>query len=441
MQGFFLIPVGARDQPMAALTRAAHLGPEPGFGARKRNMSLESRERGVAGQQERAPRERAQRERAQRGFTLIELLVVIAIIAVLAALLLPAVQKAREAARRTQCLNNLKNLALACHNYVDVNQCFPPGDLDLTFDGVNTGTAYQNPPMAPFGLPPAGSTVSNSTPTGTFPPFSLGAMNAYDPVTQALLPVTNPPTPVTISWIELSAPWSWHSFILPQIEQQNVFSQLVFGMSAPQFLQGGGGGGGGGQVYYNWSKELPSNMVLIKTPIPTFICPSELLPQARPAGLAFATYRGVMGSEPVGNTDYSNVLWLTNGMLYPNSAVRMQDITDGTSQTLLMGDSRFGIWGDGSSCCARFRNYRLDFDSYWQIQNAALTTSGGNTYPNINTDISFPMQFFSFGSTHDNACCFALADGSTRLIVKNIDASILRKLATRNGGDVITSEF
>src|SRR5438552_1850313 len=72
----------------------------------------------------------------RRGFTLVELLVVIAIIGVLVALLLPAVQMAREAARRTQCTNHQRQLALAAHNFHDINRAFPPGVYQLKFSAA-----------------------------------------------------------------------------------------------------------------------------------------------------------------------------------------------------------------------------------------------------------------------------------------------------------------
>src|SRR5579872_417094 len=103
--------------------------------------------------------------RFRRGFTLVELLVVIAIIAVLIGLLLPAVQKVRDAAARAQCANNLKQIGIALHNYHDVNKMFPPGYID-------------------------GNTNPNSTPDNDIGPG-----------------------------------WGWASFILPFVEEGNVYNQ------------------------------------------------------------------------------------------------------------------------------------------------------------------------------------------------------------------------
>jgi prepilin-type N-terminal cleavage/methylation domain-containing protein len=351
--------------------------------------------------------------RDRRGFTLIELLVVIAIIAVLAAILLPAVQRAREAARRTQCLNNLKQLTLACQNYHDTQKCFPSGDIDLGF------------PTLPFNDPYDVAQYVTYTQSA-----QLGIQQRYDINGNLLLP----PASLTIySWV-MAAPWGWHGFILSQIEQSTV------------------------GVRFDLYKNDVINLNAMQIPIPIYICPSAISPTPRPSatstgnsvtsptvpigestasvvggGYAYTNYRGVMGAQPftdpASNSGCYN--WMQNGVLYPNSAVKISDITDGTSNTIMIGDSRYGFWGDGSSCCARFRNDRwtpTDFDNYWfwQQQPPVLTPA---------------LQYFSFGSLHDEVVQFALCDGSSRPISKMIDKTLIRKLATRAEGTPIDSDF
>ena len=191
-------------------------------------------------------------------FTLIELLVVIAIIAVLIGLLLPAVQKVREAAARMSCSNNLKQIGLGLHNYHDTNNKFPKGSSPTEADG--------------------------------------GAFGA-----------------------------SWKVYLLPYIEQANTYNQY-------QHTNNSG--------WMNLNNLAIVNNLTIKT----YRCPSSVLPaletNTEVAGRTqmFTSYSGISGSTLTSCSTGYGGLGSGSGMLFPNSAVTMTAITDGTSNTIMVGE-------------------------------------------------------------------------------------------------------
>lgn len=346
----------------------------------------------------------------RRGFTLIELLVVIAIIAMLAALLLPAVQQAREAGRRSQCINNLKQIVLAMHNYESSFKTFPPG----------------------FITP---GTVSNAQTAMLPEPYTANTVSSLVSPNQQVV--------TTVTQWTMGPDWGWHAFILSNMDQGQInvdFTQPKFGLGTSN------------------TPVTSANEQYIRTNIASYICPSSTnLPTGRPGqgasqNWAYSTYRGCMGAYDPNQANTTptvppNTPTTENGMLYRNSAVRMADISDGTTNTILVGDSLLGYWADNLSCCVRVWDDTAPvdpiphpdlWDTYWQStqvntpanvsSNVFVASSGGNPPTTV------IQQFFSFGSGHSgNLACFAIADGSTRSVSKKIDKNVFKAIATRNG--------
>lgn len=333
------------------------------------------------------------------GFTLIELLVVMAIIALLIALLLPAVQQAREAGRRTQCLNNMKNLALAMHNYESSHRCFPPGIVlnDIPSDVPATFTEPAYIPTQMVG--------------------AQGQRNAVVTVNDWLMPED----------------WGWHALLLPFMDQGTIV------------------------IDYSRAKNTDANNVqFLGNVIEAYLCPSAALPKARPVmpgpnrqvSLAFTNYRGstgyiatqIQGTDAQGNATTINNPPAANGMLYPNSSVTFRDVTDGTGQTILLGESPLGIWADGFSCCTRPRD---DVGP-----QGLLPQNGSPASPPVYFDMYYRdpndgrLQFFTFGSFHTgDVCNFAMVDGSSRNISKKVDQRVFQALCTRNARENIPDGF
>ncbi len=321
----------------------------------------------------------------RRGFTLIELLVVMAIIALLVALLLPAVQRARESARRTQCINNLKQISLAAHNYESSFRSFPSGWVDAMLldptgvplpGPVNANVAFSENIQIPVEVRGAG-----------------GAAQQYQ----------------LVEW-ELSPWWGWQALILAEINQATI--NIDFDQSK----------------FSNDSKDAST------VAIESYICPSAPLPSNRPRGLGYGNYRGVGGhlngfaSVP----PYSALF--QGGIFGPNSGTKFRDIPDGESNTLLFGESTFGFWADSHSAVAGYVTSSDGNSTFHNGQNF-----DGLPHPDP-PSAGMPYQL-TFGSWHDDVAHFALADGSAKSMAKNIDANLFRQLCVRNDNERMNGEW
>ncbi|QDT91067.1 DUF1559 family PulG-like putative transporter [Gimesia algae] len=315
---------------------------------------------------------------SRRGFTLIELLVVMAIIALLAAMLLPAIQRARESARRTQCINNLKQISLAAHNYANSFRCFPSGWIEAlpivngapTDGPQNANVAFSEDVM----IPVYGNSGANQ--------FRL------------------------VEW-ELSPWWGWQSLILGEMNQGNV------------------------NINYDLSKFSTDSKTASTTHIESYLCPSASLPSNRPRNLGYSNYRGVGGYVEGFSTlaPYSGNF--KGGVFGPNSGTKFRDIPDGESNTLLFGESTFGFWADSHSSLAgsvTSSNGTTYFDGR-NFDGTPYQTSAGAPY------------HMTFGSWHDDVIHFGLADGSAKSMAKNIDTNLFRQLCVRNDGERMNGEW
>jgi prepilin-type N-terminal cleavage/methylation domain-containing protein/prepilin-type processing-associated H-X9-DG protein len=321
-------------------------------------------------------------------FTLIELLVVIAIIGILVGLLLPAVQKVRDAAARAQCTNNLKQIGLALHGYHDVNNGFPPGYLD-------------------------GNTDPNSTPDNDVGPG-----------------------------------WGWATFLLPYIEQQNVYNQI-------HFSQGIGSG---------------SNAAVSQLALKVYQCPADAYSQnftVWPTNIVVAhgSYVGCNGWEEcfngasgnpqagagadslAGNYGSAGV-----GLFWRNSRNRVASVTDGLSNTIVVGersgDHAPATWTGavpGGRCPAWMAvqppspystsgNNQPAYDNADYDEALCLSHCNATHLPSADFPIYDPDTFYSMHT--GRGANFLFGDGSVHYLTSGINPTTYQALATIAGGEL-----
>lgn len=287
------------------------------------------------------------------GFTLIELLVVIAIIGVLIGLLLPAIQKVREAANRTSCQNNMKQLGLALLGYHDANGGFPPGDQ-----------------------------------------------------------TANAATKRTIQ--------SWEIFIFPYLELDNVYKKYSFAA--------------------NWN-AAPNESTVRNTAVNQTVVKGLMCPSCRPDRWG-TNFRGISDYPAINQIALPNTFLnpapkadaTFHGILGKNLSRRVEDVLDGTSNTLLLAE-----------CAGRNDNFQMGVKvgtgttGAWANPAAAIILNGFNIATKAvpgacAVNCTNLQEVYSF---HSGGANTLFGDGSVRFMKQNIDLTTLSWLITRNQNEII----
>jgi len=341
----------------------------------------------------------------RRGFTLIELLVVIAIIATLIALLLPAVQSAREAARRAQCVNNLKQLGLAAHNYISQSESFP-------------GNFYLHPNYAS----------------------------------------------ASYSWNNSS----WLVMMLPQMEQQSLYNAVNFNfMWGPNKL-GNWNALYLGQQNQTVRMTVINAMLCPSDPSPAMDTNNaDEIGNSPSAGTSYVgnvgdnclqcgfftpgaiTFCAAQGYNCRGNqlgdsannavgvpgqTSGSGIFWRQcNG-------VRLPEIIDGTSNTFLAGEQIMACtnWNAWSEANQSIGSTALPLN--YLAPGVALTQTGSIVKSTGGSDQGNWHHWYSFRSYHPGGANFVFCDGSVKFIKSTINMPVYQALSTRNQGEVLSSD-
>jgi prepilin-type N-terminal cleavage/methylation domain-containing protein/prepilin-type processing-associated H-X9-DG protein len=338
-----------------------------------------------------------------RGFTLIELLVVIAIIAVLIALLLPAVQAAREAARRSQCVNNMKQLAMGCHNYNSIMDSLPanlylhPNYATATYQWNNSSWLVMIlPQVEQQGMYNAVnfSILWGTNQIGNWSKSVLGQQNSTVRVTVInSLICPSDPSPTT---------------------DTNNADEIASSLAAGTSYVGNVGDNclactpGAGQVQFCGSQGYNCRGVQLGDPSSTGVPPPP------------ATGSGIFWREC--------------------SGVKLSEIIDGTSNTFLAGEqimkvTNWNAWVEANQCVG---STALPLN--YLAPGVAITATGSIVRSSGGSDLGSWTHWYSFRSMHPGGGNFAMCDGSVKFIKTSINMGIYQALSTRAQNEVISSD-